>query len=104
MAAAFWPTQLASLDLFLQLKSLRYWYYGSGTMTLALLDTQLDLLATKAPPLPTPLTSANWCILCMAVGDECLLPPSRGVFSPLTALLLVRCAEAIWTHQIVSSC
>jgi hypothetical protein len=36
--------------LFIQLKALRYWYYGSGTMTLAL-DTQLDLLATKDPPL-----------------------------------------------------
>jgi hypothetical protein len=31
---AFWPTELASL--FLQLKPLRYWYYGSGTMTLGL--------------------------------------------------------------------
>jgi hypothetical protein len=49
-------TSVASWVLFLLLKSLRDWYYGSGSMTLAgttqlplLGRTNLDVLATKAP-------------------------------------------------------
>jgi hypothetical protein len=45
--AAFWPTQLALLGItFLLLKSLKDWYFGSGSMTLAL-NTLLDLAASN---------------------------------------------------------
>jgi hypothetical protein len=49
--AAFWPTQIALLGIIPPTEvTQRLWYFGSGSMTLAL-NTLLDLLATKAPPL-----------------------------------------------------
>jgi hypothetical protein len=56
MAAAFWPTQLALLGIIpptevTQRLVLWLGFYDAGTAQLSLARTNLDLLATKSPPL-----------------------------------------------------
>ena len=56
MAAAFWPTQLALLSIIpptevTQRLVLWLGFYDAGTTQVSLARTNLDLLATKAPPL-----------------------------------------------------
>jgi hypothetical protein len=86
-------TSVASWVLFLLLKSLRDWYYGSGSMTLPgttqlpLGRTNLDLLATKAPAikhrLPTFVLSARTSKLTsvLNLGAHTRKPGKQAAFS-----------------------
>ncbi len=81
-------TSVASWVLFLLLKSLRDWYYGLGSMTLAgttqlpLGRTNLDLLATKAPAIkhriPTFVLTARTSKLIIIMFDASAYFLSRG--------------------------
>jgi hypothetical protein len=107
--AAFWPMQLALLGIIPSTEvtqRLVLWlgFYDAGTTQVSLACTNLDLLATKAPPLnqwiPTSVRTGRMSLILDVLTDYCAYWAHKLVILILTIISVLMLTGAKMTRSV----